>query len=74
MELQQAIAQIDPDDPLITRHLADAYRAVFRFSDALVAYRRALELGPKSKDEIDIRRQIELIELQLPSATTGVVH
>ncbi len=72
--LERAIELIDPDDPLITRHLADAYRAVFRLDDALAAYRRALQLGPKGEDEIDIQRQIDLIELQLPSSPTGIAR
>ncbi|NRA02595.1 MAG: tetratricopeptide repeat protein [Myxococcales bacterium] len=72
--LELAIEMIDPDDPLITRHLADAYRAVFRLNDALAAYRRALELGPKTEDALDIRRQIDLIELQLSSSRTEIAR
>ena len=42
--------------------------------DARAAYRKALQLGPKGEDEIDIQRQIDLIELQLPSPPTGIAR
>ena len=63
-QLELAIELLEEDDPIITRHLADAYRSVSRFEEALAAYRRALELDPEPEEAEDIRRQIELLESQ----------
>jgi tetratricopeptide (TPR) repeat protein len=64
-ELERAVVLLDVQDPIITRHLGDAYLAVSRFSDALEAYRLALELDVDESEAAEIREQIELIELQL---------
>lgn len=64
-QLERALDLLEEDDPVITRHLADAYRSVSRFSDALAAYQRALALDPEEDEAAEIRRQIELIETQL---------
>jgi tetratricopeptide (TPR) repeat protein len=71
LELERAMELTDPDDPVITRHLADAYRSVARLDDALRAYERALELDPDREDEADIRRQIELLRMELQGVTSG---
>ena len=70
-KLEHAAELSEVEDPIITRHLADAYRSMSRFEDALESYRRALELGPDEDEAADIRRQIELLELQLEGATSG---
>jgi tetratricopeptide (TPR) repeat protein len=64
-KLELALELLEEDDPIITRHLADAYRSVSRFDDALVTYKRALALGPSDDEAADIRRQIELLEAQV---------
>jgi tetratricopeptide (TPR) repeat protein len=64
-QLERALSQLDKADPVITWHLADAYRSVSRFQDALASYERALELDPKAEDAEKIRAQIELLRLQL---------
>jgi len=64
-QLELALELLEDDDPIITRHLADAYRSVSRFDEALRTYRRALDLGPDEEDAADIRRQIELLESQV---------
>jgi tetratricopeptide (TPR) repeat protein len=66
--LEQALALLEEDDPIIARHLGDAYRSVSRFDDALQSYRHALSLGPEEEDIVDIERQIELLELQQSGA------
>jgi tetratricopeptide (TPR) repeat protein len=73
-ELERAMELTDPDDPVITRHLADAYRSVARLDEALATYRLALELGPKADEEADIRRQIELLQMQLQGVTSEAPH
>ena len=70
-ELERAVELTDPDDPVITRHLADAYRSVSRLGEALAAYREALELGPEEEERADIRRQIELLEMELGKESAG---
>ena len=64
-QLERALGLLEEGDPVITRHLADAYRSVSRFTDALATYRRALELDPEEDDAHEIRQQIELLEAQL---------
>ena len=61
----EKLGQLDKADPVITWHLADAYRSVSRFQDALQSYERALALEPKVADAEKIRAQIELLRLQL---------
>ncbi len=68
-ELERAVELTDPDDPVITRHLADAYRSVSRFDEALATYRAALALEPEEDEEADIELQIELLEMQLNDQT-----
>jgi tetratricopeptide (TPR) repeat protein len=70
-QLELALELLDDGDPVITRHLADAYRSVSRFEEALNTYRRALELEPEEDDADDIRQQIELLESQLPGNASG---
>ncbi len=67
-QLELALALLERDDPVITWHLGDAYRSVSRFDDAISAYRRALDLGPQESDAYEIRREIELLELELQGA------
>lgn len=69
--LERAVELTDPDDPTITRHLADAYRAVSRFGESLAAYQRALELDPEAKEAGSLREQIRMLEIQLGRATDG---
>jgi tetratricopeptide (TPR) repeat protein len=64
-QLERALSQLDKADPVISWHLADAYRSVSRFQDALRSYEQALELDPKPEDAEKIRAQIELLRLQL---------
>ena len=64
-QLELASSLLEQGDPVITQHLGDAYRSVSRFRDALFAYREALTLEPEEEDAEEIRRQIELLELQL---------
>jgi tetratricopeptide (TPR) repeat protein len=71
VELERAAQLSETEDPIITRHLADAYRSVSRLHDALASYRRALELGPDEDEAVDIQRQIELLELELEATTSG---
>ncbi len=71
VKLEHALELLEEDDPIITRHLADAYRSVSRFDEALSAYRRALELGPEEDEASDIREQIELLESQSQSTSEG---
>jgi tetratricopeptide (TPR) repeat protein len=71
LQLERSAELLEKGDPVITRHLGDAYRSVSRFSDALDSYRRALGLDPKESDAEEIRRQIELLELQLKGASSG---
>jgi tetratricopeptide (TPR) repeat protein len=70
-ELERAVQLTDPADPVITRHLADAYRSVSRLDEALATYRKALELDPEEEDEVDIQLQIELLEMELGEETVG---
>jgi cytochrome c-type biogenesis protein CcmH/NrfG len=72
-ELERALTLLEPDDPIITWHLADAYRSVSRFQEALTTYRRALELRPEQDDAVRIQEQIDLLELQLKGASSGKV-
>ncbi len=65
LALENALELLDEADPIITRHLGDAYRSVSRFEDALATYRQALTLEPTSEDAVGIQRQIDLLELQL---------
>lgn len=69
--LERSAELLEEGDPIITRHLGDAYRSVSRFPDALAAYRQALTLDPKEADAKEIQRQIELLELQLEGASSG---
>jgi tetratricopeptide (TPR) repeat protein len=71
VELERAAKLAEKGDPVITRHLADAYRSVSRFEEALASYRLALELDPDEEEAADIRRQIEMLELQLEGANAG---
>ena len=71
-ELERAVELTKPGDPVITRHLADAYRSVSRFSDAIATYRRSLELDPSEADLVEIHLQIELLVLQ--SAPPGAAR
>ena len=71
-ELERAVELTKPGDPVITRHLADAYRSVSRFSDAIATYRQSLELDPSEEDLLEIHRQIELLVLQ--SAPPGAAR
>ena len=61
----EAPLRVEQGDPVITQHLGEEYRSGSRFRDALVAYREALTLEPEEEDAEEIRRQIELLELQL---------
>ncbi len=67
-QLELALELLERDDPVITWHLGDAYRSVSRFDDAVSAYRRALDLGPQELDAQKIRREVELLELELQGA------
>lgn len=67
-ELERALELLEEPDPIITRHLADAYRSVSRFDDALTTYRLSLDAEPEDDDAQDIRRQIELLESQVQGA------
>jgi len=69
--LEGALNLLEEADPVITRHLGDAYRSVSRFEEALTTYRKALELAPQTEDAVDIQRQIDLLELQLRPSTDG---
>ena len=69
LQLERSTKLLDREDPIITRHLGDAYRSMSRFPDALEAYRRALGLDPKESVAEEIRREIELLELQLNGAS-----
>lgn len=69
LQLERSTKLLDREDPIITRHLGDAYRSMSRFPDALEAYRRALGLDPKESVAEEIRREIELLELQLQGAS-----
>ena len=71
LALEGALRLLDEGDPVITRHLGDAYRSVSRFNDALATYRKALELSPQTEDAVEIQRQIDLLELQLRPSTSG---
>ena len=64
-QLELANSLLKDGDPVITQHLGDAYRSVSRFKDALRTYRTALSFEPEPEDAEEIRRQIELLELQL---------
>ena len=70
-ELERATELLDEDDPVITRHLGDAYRSVSRFEDALATYEHALELDPTDSDAEEIRREIELLRIQLEGVKPG---
>jgi tetratricopeptide (TPR) repeat protein len=67
-ELQRALELLEPDDPIITRHLGDVYRTLSRYSDALDAYRRALVLDPSKEESARIQREIDLLESELKAA------
>ena len=69
LQLERSTKLLDREDPIITRHLGDAYRSMSRFPDALEAYRRALGLDPKESFAEEIRREIQLLELQLQGAS-----
>ena len=66
---EQALKLLEREDPIVARHLGDAYRSVSRFGDALESYRRALALGPEEEEIAEIERQIELLELQLSESS-----
>ena len=70
-ELERATEMLKDDDPVITRHLGDAYRSVSRFEDALIAYEHALDLDPEDSDAEEIRREIELLQIQLEGTNPG---
>ena len=72
-ELERSTELLDRGDPVITRHLGDAYRSMSRFPEALEAYRHALGLDPKESEAAEIQREIELLELQL-GAPSGAMH
>jgi tetratricopeptide (TPR) repeat protein len=73
-QLERASELLDRGDPIITRHLGDAYRSVLRFDDALAAYRRALDLDPEEEDAEEIRGAIELLEIELEGSPPGARH
>ncbi len=73
-QLERALSLLEEGDPVITRHLADAYRSVSRFTDALSTYRRALELDPEEDDAHEIRQHIELLEAQLHGNAGGIAR
>ena len=73
-ELKRALELLEPDDPIITRHLADVYRTLARSNDALEAYRRALVLDPNKEETERIQREIEQLETELETAKPGAAR
>jgi tetratricopeptide (TPR) repeat protein len=52
--IQKALERL-PDDPLITEHLGDTYRALGRWGEAQTAYERALRLGHENPEQLEAK-------------------
>ncbi|MBC6442008.1 MAG: tetratricopeptide repeat protein [Rhodobacteraceae bacterium] len=65
-KFQEAVAPMEravslvPDDPIINDHLGDVYWMVGRQREARFQWRRALSFDPEEKEEIRIRRKLEV--------------
>ncbi|MEM7439977.1 MAG: tetratricopeptide repeat protein [Pseudomonadota bacterium] len=57
--MEKAVSLV-PDDPIINDHLGDVYWVVGREREARFQWRRALSFDPEEKEELRIRRKLEL--------------
>jgi tetratricopeptide (TPR) repeat protein len=65
-ELEKA-AQITGGDPVISEHLADAYRLLPDKKRAMELYREAIRMEPREQEQPDLRRKYDELRRELES-------
>ena len=53
-------AELEPNDPVVSDHLADVYWMVGRETEARFQWRRALSFEPEEEEAARIRRKLEI--------------
>lgn len=70
LEYLEKAAQLEPDEPVIIEHLGDAYAKADRRSDALRAYKRALEALNGGDEPVGARKLRQQLERKVKALST----